>query len=174
MTGPAFARRARLPGVRARPRDRQGARRMSSSRAISASRRSCCGCRRHAAAARLRIPRLCARGRGRAAGAGRHRNAAERRRSCGGSPRDEARCGQARTATSRSPAASPTIWNAARPRPRLAVVPDGVRLDAPGHGAGGASASTARPVVAYAGHLYAWKGVDVLVEALAGCRRPTG
>lgn len=48
------------------------------------------------------------------------------------------------------------------PRPRLAVVPDGVRvarerLPAP----------PPEPLVAYAGHLYAWKGVDVLLEALA-------
>lgn len=50
-------------------------------------------------------------------------------------------------------------------RPHLAVVPDGVRID------------TARepnvhaepglpPVVAYVGHLYAWKGVDILLEAI--------
>ena len=47
-------------------------------------------------------------------------------------------------------------------RLHLAVVPDGVRTP-----------STApiplphEPLVAYAGHLYAWKGVDVLLEALA-------
>lgn len=50
-------------------------------------------------------------------------------------------------------------------RQQLAVVPDGVRVAAvapareralPGEG-----------VVAYAGHLYAWKGVDVLLRALA-------
>jgi glycosyltransferase involved in cell wall biosynthesis len=50
-------------------------------------------------------------------------------------------------------------------RERLAVVPDGVRLepdvDPP------PSTNGARPVVAYAGHLYAWKGVDVLLEAIA-------
>jgi glycosyltransferase involved in cell wall biosynthesis len=48
-------------------------------------------------------------------------------------------------------------------RPRVAVVPDGVRLDetpAP------AAPASGRPVVAYAGHLYAWKGVDLLLEAL--------
>jgi glycosyltransferase involved in cell wall biosynthesis len=52
------------------------------------------------------------------------------------------------------------------PRERVAVVPDGARLS---------SAADAElpigepsdPVVAYAGHLYAWKGVDVLLEALA-------
>ena len=50
-------------------------------------------------------------------------------------------------------------------RPRVAVAPSGVRLTGvpayvppPGRGA---------PVVAYAGHFYAWKGADVLVEALA-------
>jgi glycosyltransferase involved in cell wall biosynthesis len=57
-------------------------------------------------------------------------------------------------------------------RDRLAVIADGVRLaegrrfDAkpPGH----------PPVVAYAGHLYPWKGVDVLVEALAGLEHVRG
>jgi glycosyltransferase involved in cell wall biosynthesis len=66
------------------------------------------------------------------------------------------------------------------PRSRLAVVPDGVRIavdaDA-GSGAHGSEAASAdqqpgesgptEPVVAYAGHLYAWKGVDLLLEALA-------
>ena len=47
-------------------------------------------------------------------------------------------------------------------RPRLAVVPDGVRAGAPVP----AAARSGRPVVAYAGHLYAWKGVDLLLEAL--------
>jgi glycosyltransferase involved in cell wall biosynthesis len=53
------------------------------------------------------------------------------------------------------------------PRDHLAIVPDGVRLEAgtrsPLPGLVGPSA---RPVVAYAGHLYPWKGVDVLLEAL--------
>jgi glycosyltransferase involved in cell wall biosynthesis len=53
-------------------------------------------------------------------------------------------------------------------RHHLAIVPDGVRTDV---GTAGLSASPvrggARPVVAYAGHLYPWKGVDVLIEALA-------
>jgi len=46
-------------------------------------------------------------------------------------------------------------------RQRIAVIPDGMRMPA---------AVTAAPgdrVVAYAGHLYAWKGVDVLLRALA-------
>ena len=50
-------------------------------------------------------------------------------------------------------------------RDNLAVVPDGVRLPTartwtppPNHGAD--------PMVVYAGHLYAWKGVDILLEAL--------
>jgi glycosyltransferase involved in cell wall biosynthesis len=71
-------------------------------------------------------------------------------------------------------------------RGRMAVVPDGTRLH-PGHGHGTGivadRADRARgtrpdedraratgaigPVVAYAGHLYAWKGVDVLLEAIA-------
>ena len=57
-------------------------------------------------------------------------------------------------------------------RPRLRVVPDGVRRTSrdphrtgarPAERAGAEGPST----VAYAGHLYPWKGVDVLVEALA-------
>jgi glycosyltransferase involved in cell wall biosynthesis len=48
------------------------------------------------------------------------------------------------------------------PRDRLAIVPDGARI----------GRTTEPPidgplVVGYAGHLYAWKGVDILVEALA-------
>jgi glycosyltransferase involved in cell wall biosynthesis len=50
------------------------------------------------------------------------------------------------------------------PRENLAVVPDGVRLPAERRW-------TPRPpdgaTVGYAGHLYAWKGVDVLIEAIA-------
>jgi glycosyltransferase involved in cell wall biosynthesis len=52
------------------------------------------------------------------------------------------------------------------PRAEMAVVPDGARVPAvapprpPARG-------RPRPVVAYAGHLYRWKGVDVLLEALA-------
>ena len=58
-------------------------------------------------------------------------------------------------------------WLAERfgPRANLAVAPDGVRLAAdrtwtapPDHD---------RPLVVYAGHLYAWKGVDLLLEAIA-------
>ena len=48
-------------------------------------------------------------------------------------------------------------------RQRIAVVPDGVRL-AP---ADRSPVRQGRPIVAYAGHLYAWKGVDILLEALA-------
>lgn len=47
------------------------------------------------------------------------------------------------------------------PRARLAVVPDGVRL------AHTPAPLPQEPLVAYAGHLYAWKGVDVLLDALA-------
>jgi glycosyltransferase involved in cell wall biosynthesis len=46
-------------------------------------------------------------------------------------------------------------------RPRLAVIPDGVRVT---HGP---TALPTDPVVGYAGHLYAWKGVDVLLHAIA-------
>ena len=48
-------------------------------------------------------------------------------------------------------------------RPRIAVVPDGVRIRAQ-PAARGPHAGPG--VVAYAGHLYAWKGVDVLLEAI--------
>lgn len=48
-------------------------------------------------------------------------------------------------------------------RPRIAVVPDGVRSNR--HTAEATSRTSSR-VVAYAGHLYAWKGVDVLLESM--------
>ena len=66
------------------------------------------------------------------------------------------------------------------PRARLAVVPDGTRVTRqqphPGtmaHPSTLAPAGTLAPgtpalcTIAYAGHLYAWKGVDVLLEAIA-------
>jgi glycosyltransferase involved in cell wall biosynthesis len=49
-----------------------------------------------------------------------------------------------------------------QPRERLAVIADGVR-----HSGNPPMPIPAEPVVAYAGHLYAWKGVDVLLHALA-------
>lgn len=59
-------------------------------------------------------------------------------------------------------------------RQRLSVIPDGVRLWIRDSGSGKREAGSGRreanvpePIVAYAGHLYAWKGVDVLLEALA-------
>ena len=69
---------------------------------------------------------------------------------------------------------------AVRERPRLHVVPDDVPRRRCGARALDRGAAPSRrpsaapdrslsgaPVVAYAGHLYAWKGVDVLLEALA-------
>lgn len=54
------------------------------------------------------------------------------------------------------------------PRERLAVVPDGTRLTASGGGPDVPPRDDRRrPIVCYAGHLYAWKGVDVLLEAIA-------
>jgi glycosyltransferase involved in cell wall biosynthesis len=50
------------------------------------------------------------------------------------------------------------------PRPALAVVPDGARVDASRRFAARAIATPA--VVGYSGHLYPWKGVDLLLEAL--------
>lgn len=58
-------------------------------------------------------------------------------------------------------------------RTKLAVVPDGMRPPTPGRKVEPAPGPTAglpsasQPVVAYAGHLYAWKGVDTLLEAVA-------
>jgi glycosyltransferase involved in cell wall biosynthesis len=55
-------------------------------------------------------------------------------------------------------------------RPRVAVVPDGANLGAPGlgHTAGTRPRDPLAPcTVAYAGHLYAWKGVDVLLAAIS-------
>lgn len=49
-------------------------------------------------------------------------------------------------------------------RPNLAVIPDGVRLTS---GRSWLPAPAGPPLVGYAGHLYAWKGVDILLEALA-------
>jgi glycosyltransferase involved in cell wall biosynthesis len=52
-------------------------------------------------------------------------------------------------------------------RERVFVVPDGAPpAEGPIDGSGLAPAA-ARPVAAYAGHLYPWKGVDVFVRALA-------
>ena len=51
------------------------------------------------------------------------------------------------------------------PRLALAVVPDGARIDAGRIFAARAIAAPA--VVGYAGHLYPWKGVDLLLDALA-------
>jgi glycosyltransferase involved in cell wall biosynthesis len=60
-------------------------------------------------------------------------------------------------------------------RPRVAVVPDGTRIASSGtrhpHTGRVDGPGPAGPVapctVGYAGHLYAWKGVDVLLEAIA-------
>jgi glycosyltransferase involved in cell wall biosynthesis len=52
-------------------------------------------------------------------------------------------------------------------RDHLAVVPDGVRLRAARRFEPREREPASPPIVAYAGHLYPWKGVDVLVQALA-------
>jgi glycosyltransferase involved in cell wall biosynthesis len=59
-------------------------------------------------------------------------------------------------------------------RARLAVIPDGVRIDAAPGVREALEGPRAEPVVAYAGHLYAWKGVDVLLEALAHVSKARG
>jgi glycosyltransferase involved in cell wall biosynthesis len=48
------------------------------------------------------------------------------------------------------------------PRERVFVVPDGAAAPV----SGGARPRAGRPIAAYAGHLYPWKGVDVFVRAL--------
>lgn len=56
-------------------------------------------------------------------------------------------------------------------RARIAVVPDGVRIanagERPLHRPVERNAPEGAAVIAYAGHLYAWKGVEVLLEAIA-------
>ena len=61
-------------------------------------------------------------------------------------------------------------------RARLAVIPDGVRIEAVGvpRDEDVDVPRVGDPVVAYAGHLYAWKGVDVLLEALARVPKARG
>lgn len=54
-------------------------------------------------------------------------------------------------------------------RQHLAVVPDGMRMSQRPP-----ASLPADPVVGYAGHLYAWKGVDVLLRALALVPRAKG
>ena len=49
----------------------------------------------------------------------------------------------------------------------LAIVPDGVRIAAETIDRPSIVEARSRPVVCYAGHLYAWKGVDILLRALA-------
>jgi glycosyltransferase involved in cell wall biosynthesis len=61
------------------------------------------------------------------------------------------------------------LWRRHGQRAHLAVIPDGVRLPA-----ANLSPPPPAPVVAYAGHLYAWKGVDLLIEALASIPRVNG
>ena len=57
-------------------------------------------------------------------------------------------------------------------RPHLAVIANGVRLDGPRMFP--ALPPPGAPVVAYAGHLYPWKGSDVLIEALAALPQAHG
>jgi glycosyltransferase involved in cell wall biosynthesis len=53
-------------------------------------------------------------------------------------------------------------------RPHTAVVPDGVRMNSTGRHP---EPPEAQAVVGYAGHLYPWKGVDLLLEAIARTSR---
>lgn len=71
------------------------------------------------------------------------------------------------------------------PRPRLAVVPDGARVpDDPDLGDRRESATSLAPApgptdiapftIGYAGHLYPWKGADLVVEAVAALKDTRG
>ena len=53
------------------------------------------------------------------------------------------------------------------PRPRLTIIPDGTRLPVAETQTGPAPHDPGRaPIVCYAGHLYPWKGIDLLIGAL--------
>jgi glycosyltransferase involved in cell wall biosynthesis len=53
------------------------------------------------------------------------------------------------------------------PRPHVAVVADGVRLPAADDPSPAAHDARSGFTAAYAGHMYPWKGVDLLIEAIA-------
>ena len=59
-------------------------------------------------------------------------------------------------------------------RARVAVIPDGVRVGRFDGSTRTREARAAQGVVAYAGHLYSWKGVDVLLAALARIPKARG
>ena len=60
-------------------------------------------------------------------------------------------------------------------RPRIAVVPDGTRAAELADRAGQAAEHANRPfTIGYAGHLYPWKGVDLVVEAVAALEDTRG
>lgn len=63
-------------------------------------------------------------------------------------------------------------------RPQVAVVPDGTwtaPLDPPASGAGVRAPGAERPfTIGYAGHLYPWKGVDLIVEAVTALQDTRG
>jgi glycosyltransferase involved in cell wall biosynthesis len=52
------------------------------------------------------------------------------------------------------------------PRDHLAIVPDGTRLNTATEPEPNEPSEPSEPIVGYAGHLYPWKGVDVLLNAL--------
>ena len=169
--GPAAGdRRARrVHGVRRRPRRRARPRRRRCSHGISAVASLLLRLPRPASAARLRIARLCARGRGGAAASSSTatpgaREAPTARRAGGARVARRRRvCHDYRGARGRLR----RRFGAAR---RVAVIPDGVagsRRRGPAEAGHDRVGDVMRPVVAYAGHLYAWKGVDVLLDALA-------
>ena len=57
------------------------------------------------------------------------------------------------------------------PRPRVAIVSDGVRSSGR---TWTPPPATESPVIGYAGHLYPWKGVDILLDALARTPHASG
>ena len=59
-------------------------------------------------------------------------------------------------------------------RTRVAVVPDGVRFQLPAAGSQLSAAGSQPFTIGYAGHLYPWKGVDLVVETIAGLQDTRG
>lgn len=52
------------------------------------------------------------------------------------------------------------------PRPHVAVVPDGTKIGDGGRGSGDEGRGKGPFTIGYAGHLYPWKGVEILIEAV--------
>ena len=166
--GRGNARPRRLPVVRVRPRVRQGPRgrhhHAGSRRGVGAACRSRRACARRWSTSPMATRRKCRRPCPELVATAKAPSAAQAAATRGA----RAEVWRGRRVTSRSRRGSPTTSTGASARVRmLAVVPDGMRP--PPHAP--AAAARSEPVVGYAGHLYAWKGVDVLLRrARAGPR----